>query len=519
MKVAVAFDHRGVKLRARVLQTIANLGHEILDLGTDALDPRIDYPDKAREIGEAVRGREAERGVLVCGSGVGASVAACKLPGIRAAVCHDVYSAHQGVEHDNMNVLCLGSEVIGAALAADLIRTFLGAEFQGEERFVRRLRKIEALERNTDMPESNLQKLSALGQSVWIDYLSRDLLETGELARMMREDAVVGVTSNPTIFQKALSQGTRYDAQLKEILESGEDDAKEIFLQFSSDDIAAACDLLRPVWDERQGGDGYVSWEVDPTLAYEREATIAEARRLHAWIERPNLYVKIPATKPGLRAIEEMIAAGRNINVTLTFSLERHKEVMEAYIRGVERLVENGGDPSTVHSVASFFVSRVDTETDKRLDEIGGHDELKGKLGIANAKLAYQNYLETFAGERWIPLEQKGATKQRCLWASTSTKNPEYRDVLYVEELIGLETVNTMPEETIKAFQDHGNVAETLTKDVDLARKLFLDLRGAGIDYADVTETLEREGVQKFSDSFEELMDGIRAKRGELAPA
>ena len=370
------------------------------------------------------------------------------------------------------------------------------------------------------MPESNLHKLSALGQSVWIDFLSREMLQTGKLERMMREDAVVGVTSNPTIFQKAISQGDRYDEQLKEILDGGEADAKEIFLQLSSHDIADACDLLRKVWDEGHGQDGYVSWEVDPTLAYDREGTIAEARRLHEWIERPNLYVKIPATEPGLGAIEEMIASGRNINVTLIFSLERHKEVMEAYIRGVERLVEAGGDPSTVHSVASFFVSRVDTEADKRLDAIGGEaKQLQGKLGVANAKLAYENYLQTFSGPRWEALEAKGATKQRCLWASTSTKNPEYRDVLYVEELIGPETVNTMPEETIEAFQDHGNVALTLTKDVDAARKLLDDLRAAGIDYDDVTATLEREGVQKFSDSFEELLDGIKSKRGELAHA
>jgi transaldolase len=369
------------------------------------------------------------------------------------------------------------------------------------------------------MPESNLHKLSALGQSVWIDYLSRDLLETGELERKMKEDAVVGVTSNPTIFQKALSQGDRYDSQLKEILESGEEDPKEIFLQLTSQDISAACDLLRKVWDQSKGLDGYVSWEVDPTLAYERDATIVEARRLHEWIERPNLHVKIPATEPGLGAIEKMIAAGRNINVTLIFSLERHEAVMEAYIHGVERLVESGGDPSTVHSVASFFVSRVDTEADKRLDALGGHDELKGKLAIANAKLAYQNYLETFSGPRWEALAQKGATKQRCLWASTSTKNPEYRDVLYVEELIGPETVDTMPEETLQAFQDHGRVAETLTRDLDEARKLLDALAKAGVDYDDVVETLEREGVQKFSDSFEELLDGIRVKRGELAPA
>src|SRR3954462_8445001 len=370
------------------------------------------------------------------------------------------------------------------------------------------------------MSESRLHQLSELGQSVWIDYLSRELLQTGELERKMRDDAVVGVTSNPTIFQKAIAQGDRYDDQLKELLESGESDPKEIFLQLSSRDIADACDLLRKVWDEGRGLDGYVSWEVDPTLALDRDATIAEARRLNEWIGRPNLYVKIPATEPGLAAIEEMIAEGRPINVTLILSLERHKAVMEAYIRGVERLVESGGDPAAVHSVASFFVSRVDTEADKRLDAIGGDaTKLKGKLGIANAKLAYQNYLQTFSGPRWEALEAKGATKQRCLWASTSTKNQEYRDVMYVEELLGPETVDTMPEETKVAFQEHGKAELTLTKDVGAARKLFMDLHAAGIDYEDVTNTLEREGVQKFADSFDELLEGIQSKRGQQAPA
>jgi transaldolase len=368
------------------------------------------------------------------------------------------------------------------------------------------------------MPDSNLHKLSALGQSVWIDYLSRDLLETGELERMMREDAVVGVTSNPTIFQKAISHGNRYDDQLRECLDEVDDD-KEIFIRLSQQDIANACDLLRKVWDEGRGLDGYVSWEVDPTLASDREATYEEATRLHALVDKSNLYVKIPATEPGLGAIEDMIADGKNINVTLIFSLQRHQAVMESYIRGLERLVETGGDPSTVHSVASFFVSRVDTETDKRLGELGGRDELKGKLGIANAKLAYQNYLDTFSGPRWDALEAKGATKQRCLWASTSTKNPEYRDVMYVEELIGPATVNTMPEETISAFQDHGNAGETLTEGVDEARRLLDDLAKAGVDYDDVVQTLEEEGVQKFADSFAELLEGIRSKRTELAPA
>src|SRR5438067_1188275 len=258
--------------------------------------------------------------------------------------------------------------------------------------------------------KSNLHRLSELGQSVWIDYLSRDMLQEGELARMMKEDAVVGVTSNPTIFQKAISQGSAYDEQLQELL-GQESDPKEIFLQLSARDIAEACDLMRPVHDETDGLDGFVSWEVDPTLAYDREGTFAEMLRLHAWIDKPNLYVKIPATKPGLGAIEDAVAHGKNINVTLIFSLQRYAEVVEAYLRGLERLVAGGGNPSKVQSVASFFVSRVDTEADKRLEAVG-NKELQGKLGIANAKLAYQHFLEAFAGERWEFLAGKGANPQ-----------------------------------------------------------------------------------------------------------
>jgi transaldolase len=368
------------------------------------------------------------------------------------------------------------------------------------------------------MGESRLHQLSALGQSVWIDYLSRRLIHEGELERLMREDAVVGVTSNPTIFQKAIAEGNAYDEQLREVL-AEEDDPKEVFLKLAVKDVQDACDLLRSVWDEGQGQDGYVSIEVDPNLAFDTDATIAEAQRLHELVDRPNCFVKIPATKAGLPAIEEMIARGRSINVTLIFSLDRYAEVAEAYIRGVERLVESGGDPRKVASVASFFVSRVDTEADRRLEELGGHDELKGTLAIANAKLAYERFKEIFAGQRWDALAAKGASAQRCLWASTSTKNPDYRDVMYVEELIGPETVNTMPEETIQAFQDHGEVVLTLEQGLDEAKHLFEQLAEAGIDYDDVVRVLEEEGVQKFADSFAELLDGIRAKRGELAAA
>ena len=368
------------------------------------------------------------------------------------------------------------------------------------------------------MATSPLHRLSALGQSVWVDYLSRNLLDSGELEQMTRADAVVGVTSNPTIFQKALAEGDAYDTQLRDVLRHTQD-PKEIFVALASQDVADACDLLHPVWEAGVGHDGYVSMEVDPRFALDVKATLDEAMRFHSEINRPNLLVKIPATKPGLVAIEEMIARGRSINVTLIFSLERYAEVAEAYVSGLERLVEDGGDPATVHSVASFFVSRVDTEADKRLDAIGGHDDLKGRLAVANAKLAYARYREIFSGPRWDALAAAGARTQRCLWASTSTKNPDYRDVLYVEELIGRETVNTMPEETIRAFQDHGVAEPRLERDLDAARQLFDDLAKAGVDYADVSAVLEREGVEKFAASFAELIQGIVARREALLAA
>ncbi|MEO5575956.1 MAG: transaldolase [Gaiellaceae bacterium] len=369
------------------------------------------------------------------------------------------------------------------------------------------------------MATSRLHELYGEGVSPWIDSVSRELLETGELARLLEDDAIVGVTSNPTIFQKALSTGDWYDEQLGELMTT-EDDPTEIFLQLAMEDIRRACDLFKPVWERTEGVDGYVSIEVDPTLAYDREATFEQAIRLHEEVDRPNVFVKIPATVPGLAAIEDCIAKGRSINVTLIFSLERYAAVAEAYIRGLERLVAGGGDPAPVASVASFFVSRVDSEADRRLEEIGGQaTRLQGKLAIANAKLAYRHWQEAFAGPRWEFLAAKGATTQRCLWASTSTKNPEYRDVMYVEELIGAETVNTMPAETVAAFQDHGKVAETITEGVAEARKLLERLAEVGVDYDDVVATLEAEGVQKFADSFEELLDGIRAKRAELAAA
>jgi transaldolase len=369
------------------------------------------------------------------------------------------------------------------------------------------------------MPDTPLKQLSAHGQSVWIDFLSRPFIRDGELEGLVY-DGIVGVTSNPTIFQGSISEGDAYDEQLREVLHDTTE-PKEVFLALAVQDIQAACDILRPTWDAagENARDGWVSFEVDPHLAHDTQGTIDEAKRLSALVDRPNLFVKIPATKAGLPAIEESIAAGIPINVTLIFSLERHREVAEAYVRGVQRYADSGGDLSRLASVASFFVSRVDTEADKRLDEIGGHDELKGTLAIANAKLAYETYQDVFAGEQWEALRAQGASAQRCLWASTSTKNPEYRDVLYVEELIGPDTVNTMPRETVEAFQDHGEVRESLTEDVDGARRTLEAFAEAGIDYDDVVATLEREGVEKFAKSFDQLFADVESKRDQMVAA
>jgi transaldolase len=370
------------------------------------------------------------------------------------------------------------------------------------------------------MGNSRLHKLSELDQSVWIDSISRDWIKSGFLRKLIDEDAVVGVTSNPTIFQKAIASGNAYDEQMREVM-TRTDDPKEIFWELAITDIKDACDILRPVWDEGSGKDGYVSLEVDPTLAADRDATLAEAMHLHEAVDKANLFVKIPATEAGLGAIEDSIARGKSINVTLIFSLDRYRAVVEAYIRGLERLVDDGGDPSRVASVASFFVSRVDTEADKRLEAIGTEEALalRGKLAIANAKLAYEHYGEAFSDERWARLAAAGATPQRCLWASTSTKDPAYRDVLYVEELIGPETVNTMPLETIEAFLDHGNLERTLDRDLDGARQALREVEASGVSMARVTEELLAEGVASFAKSFDELIETIESKRKELAPA
>ena len=358
-----------------------------------------------------------------------------------------------------------------------------------------------------------LRRMQELGQAPWVDELSREDIKNGGLEGMI-EDGIVGVTSNPAIFQKAIAGSDLYDEQLADFARK-EDDPKEMFWGIAQTDIRDACDIFMPLYERTGGEDGFVSLEVQPDIAYDSDATIEEAMRLHELVDRPNLFVKIPATLQGLVAIEEMISRGKSINVTLIFSLERYREVARAYIRGIKRLVENGGDPSGVRSVASFFVSRIDTEADNKLEELGA-DDLKGELAIANARLAYQVYKQVFGGSRWRFLEEKGANKQRLLWASTSTKSPDYPDTLYVDNLVGPETVNTMPKKTIEAVMDHAEIRPTLEEGVEEAKRTLERLREAGLDYEDVTDTLEQEGIQKFADPFNEMLDEIKNKGRQL---
>ncbi|NJP32434.1 transaldolase [Micromonospora thermarum] len=357
-----------------------------------------------------------------------------------------------------------------------------------------------------------LGELTAAGVAVWLDDLSRVRLSSGGLDQLRREKHLVGVTSNPTIFAKALSDADEYDWQLRDLAIRGVD-VEEAVRNLTAYDVRWACDVMRPAYDATAGVDGRVSLEVDPRLAYETERTVAEAKALWWLVDRPNLFIKIPATEAGLPAITATLAEGISVNVTLIFGLDRYSAVMDAFLAGLEQAKANGHDLSKIGSVASFFVSRVDTEVDKRLEKIGSADAraLRGKAAVANARLAYERYTEVFSSARWQALADAGAHPQRPLWASTSTKNPDYRDVIYVEELIAPGTVNTMPEAVIHAFADHGEVrGDTVTGAYDDARQVFAGLESVGVDMADVIETLEREGVEKFEASWNELLDGVR---------
>jgi transaldolase len=356
-----------------------------------------------------------------------------------------------------------------------------------------------------------LADLSAAGVAVWLDDIARTRFVSGNLDALRRQQHVVGVTSNPTIFAKALEDSDEYAEQVRDLTLRGVE-LEEATRMITTYDVRWACDIMRPAYDSSNGVDGRVSIEVDPRLAHETEKTIAEAKQLWWLVDRPNLYIKIPATRAGLPAITATLAAGISVNVTLIFSLERYDAVMDAFLAGLEQAKANGHDLTKLGSVASFFISRVDTEVDKRLDKIGTPEAqaLHGKAAIANARLAYEHYEKVFGGERWQALADAGAFPQRPLWASTSTKNPAYRDVMYVEDLIAPGVVNTMPEATIHAYADHGETKpDTITGAYGDAQKALDDLAALGIDYDDVVDVLEREGVEKFEASWVDLLKSV----------
>ncbi|WP_036467261.1 transaldolase [Mycobacterium genavense] len=357
---------------------------------------------------------------------------------------------------------------------------------------------------------ANLAALSAAGVSVWLDDLSRQRLQSGNLKELIDTESVVGVTTNPSIFQKAFAEGDSYDSQIAELAERGAD-VDATIRTVTTDDVRTACDVLAPQWESSDGVDGRVSIEVDPRLAGDTDKTVAQAVELWKIVDRPNLFIKIPATEAGLPAISAVLAEGISVNVTLIFSVERHRAVMDAYLAGLEKAREAGHDLSKIHSVASFFVSRVDTEIDKRLEKIGSPEalDLRGQAGVANARLAYAAYQEVFeGGARYEALKADGARVQRPLWASTGVKNPDYSDTLYVTELVAPNTVNTMPEKTIDAVADHGVITgDTISGTAQEAQGVFDKLSAVGIDVTDVFLVLENEGVEKFVESWTELLD------------
>jgi transaldolase len=362
-----------------------------------------------------------------------------------------------------------------------------------------------------------LQALTEAGVSIWLDDLSRERIETGNLADLVKEKSVVGVTTNPTIFATAMADGERYDEQVRKLVADGATTDRVIF-ELTTDDVRNACDVLAPVYDGKPA-DGRVSIEVEPDLAHDTEGTIASAQALWRAVDRPNAFIKIPATDAGLAAITAVIAQGISVNVTLIFGIDRYRQVMDAYLTGLEQARDAGLDLSSIHSVASFFVSRVDSEVDKRLDALaseGAGDEalaLRGQAAVANARLAYAAYEEVLASDRWRTLHEAGATSQRPLWASTGVKNEAYPDTLYVSELVVADTVNTMPEKTLDAFADHGEVkGDTVTGKAEEAQRVFDRLAAVGIDFDDVLAALEREGVEKFSASWGELVETVEGQ-------
>jgi transaldolase len=511
MNVAIAADHAGLPLRPTIADAVRAAGHEPLLLGRDTAPPEgIDYPLVAMEVADALESTDAERGILLCGSGAGVTIAANKLPGIRAAYAADHYTGHQMVEHDNVNVLTLGARVIGPEVAAEIVGAFVNAVPSTETRHLRRLGEVLEFERERSMNAAT--RLHDAGQSLWLDNITRALLTSGTLARYIADLAVTGLTSNPTIFDKALTGSGDYDEQIRSLLAAGTE-GEELFFELALVDLTKAASLFRPIFDATRGVDGWVSLEVSPKLAHDTKSTVDEAKALREKAATPNLFIKVPGTPEGIPAIEELIAAGVSVNVTLLFSREQYQAAADAYQRGLERRKESGLDLDVV-SVASVFISRWDAAVTGKLP-----GDLSGQLGVAIAKRTYKAYRDLLASDRWQTLASAGAKPQRLLWASTGTKDPNLPDTYYIHALASEQTINTMPEKTLLAFGAHGAVGDLLPADGGDAEDVLARIGAAGVDADTLAATLQTEGADAFVKSWDDLLACIGSKSDQVRTA
>jgi transaldolase len=512
MKVAIAADHAGLPLRPTIADAVRDAGHEPRLYGPDTAPPEgIDYPLVAKAVADALDATDAERGILVCGSGAGVTIAANKLPGIRAAYAADHYTGHQMVEHDHVNVLTLGARVMGPAVAAEIVEAFVNAVPSVEDRHLRRLGEVLDFERERSMNAATL--LHDAGQSLWLDNITRALLTSGTLARYIADLAVTGLTSNPTIFDKAITGSADYDEQIRSLLATGTA-GEDLFFELALADLTKAASLLRAIWDATRAIDGWVSLEVSPKLAHDTKSTVDEAKALHEKAATPNLFIKVPGTPEGVPAIEDLVAAGVSVNVTLLFSREQYQAAAEAYLRGLEHRRESGLDLDVVASVASVFISRWDAAVTGKLP-----DDLRGRLGVAVAKRTYKAYRDLLASDRWQKLEAAGAKPQRLLWASTGTKDPNLPDTFYIHALASEQTINTMPEKTLLAFGEHGATGDLLPADGGDAEQVLARIGSAGVDVEALAATLQTEGADAFVKSWDDLLARIASKSDQVRTA
>ncbi len=529
--IVVACDHAGFELKKHVIDAIRQAGFDVIDVGTDS-NLSTDFPDYAVLGAEKINNGQAEAGVFICGSGVGICIAANKIPGIYASVCHDTYSAHQGVEHDAMNVLCLGARVIGTELAKELVTAFLGAKFNQQTNQTRRFEKIKLIERGEFTPINKIQKIINLGQSIWYDKIQRCIIQNGALREMIQRGEIRGLTSNPCSFRDAIAHSNDYDTAIAPMALAGWT-AEKIYTQLSIEDIRNAADLFTALYVQTEGNEGFVSLEINPALFYDAKNIIDEAKRIWTAVNRPNLMVKIPATAEGLQAAKQLTADGLNINLSMIFSEETYRQAAEAYLSGLEERIAAGKSISKVHAVTSVYVCWIDAKADPLLTEIIANgdetqsriaSEIKGTVGIALCRKIYRQFEQLFRSDRFKKLEERGAKRQRPLWAGTrciANHNPGTR---YIDALIGENTICTVDPETLEAVLDRGKITTGLpAPDLEI-EQTFSQLAKLGISFDSLTEKLEEESVSLYENAFKSMLndlekrsDAIRTSLGDLS--